>query len=68
MPLDNNNHETGWLSRYAFQRDALSADSIGREAMADGYVTAAKLAASAINSLSHVGVYDLDFYDMALYA
>ena len=42
MPLDAVGHETGWLSKYAFQAKALANDSVGREAMEDGYITPAK--------------------------
>ena len=66
MPIDGNGRETGWISPNAFQSGALSADSIGREAMADGYVTAAKLA-SDVTIRAKVGIYDLDFYNMAVY-
>ena len=43
MPLDAVGKETGWLSKYAFQAKALANDSVGREAMDDGYLTPAKL-------------------------
>ena len=67
MPIDGNGRETGWISPNAFQSGALSADSVGREAMADGYVTQAKLGSNAVAFLAKVGVYNLDFYDMAVY-
>ena len=64
----------GWISAYAFQDGALSADTLGRAAMAanflqtthvaDAQITYAKLASAA---MLHVGVYNLDFYDMAVY-
>ena len=38
MPLDpNTQQETGWLSKWAFQKGALAADVVGRQAIADGY-------------------------------
>lgn len=45
MPLDigGTGKETGWLSKWAFQVAALMRDTIGRQAMADGYVNDAKL-------------------------
>lgn len=63
MPLDNVGHETGWLSKYAFQRDSLAADSVGREAVADGYLYEAKLRAATDNALnaSRVARYTYDF-------
>lgn len=57
--------ETGWLSPWAFQISALSADAIGRQAIADAYfsadatmrakfadlfITAAKLATDAVTT------------------
>ena len=67
MPQVVSGIETGWISKWAFQAGALSADSVGREAMADGFITAAKIGSNALASISHVGVYGLDFYDMAVY-
>lgn len=49
MPLDATGKETGWLSRWAFQVAALAANVVGRQAMEDGYVNEAKLAALAVS-------------------
>ena len=67
MPLDGNGTETGWIGPNAFKAGALSADSMGREAIADGFITAAKIGSNVLSSISHIGVYDLDFYGMAVY-
>ncbi len=48
MPFDPSGKETGWISRWAFQRGALSADSVGREAVEDGFITPAKLADTVV--------------------
>lgn len=45
MPLNALGQETGWLSNWAFQRNALSANARGREAMEDGFLTESKLLA-----------------------
>ena len=39
----------GWIHRYAFEDNALSADTVGRDAMQDGYVTGAKIALATID-------------------
>ncbi len=39
----------GWIHKFAFQDDALSADTDGRAAMQDGYVTGAKIASATID-------------------
>ncbi len=41
MPLEigGTGKETGWLSKWAFQVGALAADTIGRQAVAAGYIT-----------------------------
>ena len=57
----------GWISKNAFQDGAFAADSIGRAAMEDGFITAAKIASNVLTAISHIGVYDLDFYGMAVY-
>ena len=55
MPLDALGKETGWLSKWAFQRDSLKADSVGREAIEDAYFAAtaemrAKFADAFVNA------------------
>ena len=40
MPLAPDGHDTGWLSKYAYQVDSLTADAIGRQAIEDGYFAA----------------------------
>ena len=55
MPLSPAGKETGWLSKYAFQVDALAADAIGRAAIEDAYFAAtaamrAKFADSFVNA------------------
>jgi len=40
MPLDATSKETGWLSKWAFQVGALTADVVGRQAIEDGYFAA----------------------------
>jgi len=49
MPKDAAGKETGWISNWAFQEDALSSDARGRLAMEDGYVNEAKLDALAVS-------------------
>ena len=57
MPLDVGGlgKETGWISKWAFILNALAADSIGRQAIADAYFAAtaemrAKFADAFINA------------------
>ena len=38
----------GWISKHAFQDNALAADADGRAAMEDGYLIGAKIASSTI--------------------
>ncbi len=38
--------EKGWIHKYAFENNALSADAEGRKAMQDGYLTTEKIAAT----------------------
>ena len=63
MPLDAVGKETGWLSKWAFQRDSLKADSVGREAVEDGYLYEPKLRAAVDNALNvgRVAKYTYDF-------
>ena len=47
--------EKGWISKFAFQNNALSNDEIGRSAMEDGFLSAdaggrAKMADSFVNT------------------
>ena len=39
----------GWITKYAFADNALSADTDGRAAMEDGYLTNVKLADATID-------------------
>lgn len=45
--------DKGWVGKYAFDNDALSADTLGRSAMADGFIVDAK-----INDMSGTKVTD----------
>lgn len=38
----------GWIHKFAFQDDALSADTTGRAAMQDGFVNGAKIEDHAV--------------------
>lgn len=38
----------GWIHKFAFENDALSADTVGRQAMQDEFVTNAKIAVATI--------------------
>ena len=40
--------DEGWISTYALQNNVLSADTLGRQAMQDGYITAAKISDGVI--------------------
>ena len=74
MPLDNTGKEIGWIGKYAFQNGGLAADSVGREAVADGYltnqmiangqITAAKLAGGTVLA---TGVYGVSVYGSCYY-
>lgn len=48
--------EKGWISKYAFQDDALDTSTDGRAAMADGYVNTAKLGDAAVTPVKTSGV------------
>ena len=39
----------GWISKWAFEDNALAADTDGRAAMEDGYITGAKIADATID-------------------
>jgi len=84
MPLDPAGKETGWLSKWAFQVDALTADSVGRQAIADAFfaataamrakfadefINAAKLATDAATLTKfYTGVYEYAEYGRCVYA
>jgi len=75
MPLNPEGKETGWVGKYAFQNAGLSADSVGREAVEDGYLTNEKIADSQITatklasgSILATGVYGSSRYGNAVYA
>ncbi len=55
--------ETGWIGRWAFQKDAISADAIGRQAVADGALTAQMVGEQTENNLNiaKVGKWTYDF-------
>jgi len=66
--------EKGWLSKYAFQNEALAKDSVGRSAMEDQFVNTAKIEDGAItlakfNSalILYTGVYGYSHYGSAVY-
>ena len=40
--------EKGWIHKFAFQDDALSADTVGRAAMQDNYIQRGKIEDGAI--------------------
>ena len=40
--------EKGWIPKWAFEDNALSADTVGRAAMQDGYIQNAKIADATI--------------------
>jgi hypothetical protein len=58
--------ETGWLSKWAFQFGALSKDTIGRQAVEDGYITLQMLDDTTVLA-SHICFYDLGLYDASVY-
>ena len=56
MPLrEGGTEETGWLSRWGFQVNALSADSIGRQAIEDRYIQASKIDQPTVAGVAGVG-------------
>lgn len=56
MPLEvGGTRETGWLSRWAFQVGALSADAIGRQAIANNYLTGIMLEQPTAEGILGVG-------------
>lgn len=66
--------DKGWIHKDAFQDDALSADSTGRLAMEDGFLTNAKVADSTLTAAKFaakataVGHYGIALYGRAYYA
>lgn len=67
--------EKGWIHKFAFENDALSADTVGRQAMADSFLTNEKIAASQITfsklangKVLATGVYDTSVYGGCYYA
>ncbi len=50
MPLDADGKEIGWISKHAYQHDSLRADTMGREAMEDGFTTNDKIANTTITA------------------
>lgn len=56
MPIElGGTRETGWLSRWAFQVGAVSADAIGRQAIADRALTAAMLEQPTLEGILGIG-------------
>ena len=58
--------EGGWISPRAFQVGA-----VDEEAIASGVITESKLSTALLLALSlrgHAGIYDLSFYNLAVYA
>lgn len=65
--------EKGWIHKFAFENEALSADTVGRQAMADGYlqndkiatatITAAKMASGALIT----GIFGTAIYGTSIY-
>ncbi len=67
--------EKGWLHKFAFQDGALSADTEGRVAMADSFLTNDKIADSQITAVKlasgkilSTGVYGTSTYGASYYA
>ncbi len=73
MPVDSEGKETGWIHKFAFQNSALSADTVGREAMEDQYLQNAKIADATItptkvaSGFFITGIYGVGLYDTAVY-
>ena len=63
MPLDSNGKEQGWIHKYAFQVGAISADKVGRSAVADKALTEQMMFDPSNNSLNMLRVarYTYDF-------
>lgn len=67
--------DKGWISKHALQNDALSADTEGRSAVEDGFLTNAKIAADQITAsklasgkVLVAGVYGVSTYGYCYYA
>lgn len=65
--------EKGWIHKFAFQDNALAADTDGRAAMEDGFLTNAKIADTQITAAKMAsgafitGIYGTALYDTHLY-
>lgn len=64
----------GWIHKFAFENDALSADTTGRQAMADSFLTNEKIANSQITAIKLAsgsvlvtGVYGASRYGSAVF-
>lgn len=58
----------GWIHKYAFEDNALSADTTGRAAMEDGYIQNAKIADSTITpAKTSSGFFIAGIYGVGLY-
>ena len=44
----------GWISKFAFENNALAADAVGRTAMEDGFIQNAKLDTDAVGATSKI--------------
>lgn len=66
--------EKGWIHRFAFENNALSADSDGRSAMQDGFLVNDKIATGTITAVKlasnvlYTGTYGSSRYGAAVYA
>ena len=67
--------EKGWIHVFAFQDNALSAETIGRAAMQDGFLTNEKIADTQITATKFAsgtvlatGVYGTSTYGACYYA
>ena len=73
MPVDGAGKEQGWVTKWAYEEDSLSADTLGRLAMEDGYLQNAKIANSTITATKVTsgffvtGIYGIGIYGTATY-
>ena len=83
MPIAPDGRDSGWISKWAFQLNALAADAVGRQAIedaffaataamrakfADEFINAAKLATDATTVTKfHIGIYGLSEYGRSVY-